>query len=154
MSSSGEVLPLGFSARVAQLTLAPVHALLLAKSKVPDPVCRLPFHTTSARRSAVAMSSPICFCGWCALDPTLLCPILIFERCPDGYLDVALEGVRDGADLVGVIHGVPEPFGVEGALFGPDAYVLRRRAALPEDEREGHRVAARVGGGHLGPRGP
>jgi hypothetical protein len=37
MSSSGEVLPFGFSVRVAKLIAAPDHASLLARSKVTDP---------------------------------------------------------------------------------------------------------------------
>src|ERR687897_371371 len=59
MSSSGEVLPSGFPMRLAKVTWAPVIVPLLARSKVPDPFIRLPCHVTSARRSALAMISPI-----------------------------------------------------------------------------------------------
>src|SRR3712207_5777924 len=148
---------------------APLQAPLLARSKVPDPLCRLPFQTTSARRSAVATSSPICFLRCCGVHPTRDRPELIFERGVYPDLDVVLEGVGDGADLLRVLGGVleaarvehryaaadvevhggdPESLGdlVEGA-GGLDVYALRRRAAFAQNEREGHRVAARVRGG-------
>src|SRR4028119_1274086 len=166
MSSSGEVLPFGFSVRLAQLTSAPVQAPLLARSKVPEPLCRFPFQTTSARRSAVAMRSPICFLGYYALDPTREEQELIFERGVYPHLDVVFEGVGDRADLVRVVGGAPEAFRVEvryaathfevhrgdpeplgdrvQGAGGLDVYALRWRAALPLARGARHRVAARV----------
>src|SRR5215211_5114446 len=58
MSSSGLVLPSGRSVREAQVTGRSCAAPLLASSKVPEPFCRFPLHTTLARRSALAIHAP------------------------------------------------------------------------------------------------
>src|SRR5919112_3150044 len=55
MSSSGLVWPSGRSVREAQVTGRSCAAPLLASSKVPEPSCRFPLHTTLARRSALAI---------------------------------------------------------------------------------------------------
>src|SRR5215210_4408837 len=55
ISSSGLVLPSGRSVREAHVTGISWIASLLTRSKVPDPLKRLPLHTTFARRSAVAI---------------------------------------------------------------------------------------------------
>src|ERR687894_3304496 len=170
MSSSGEVLPLGFSVRVAKLMGAPLQAPLLARSKVPDPLCRLPFQTTSARLPAVATSAPICFLRYYGVHTTQDGRNLIFQRGVYPDLDVVLEGVGDGADLVHLLDGLLEAFGVELRVAAPDVevhrgdpepfgdlvegaggltvYALRRRTALAQNEGEGRGVAARVGRGH------
>src|SRR5829696_6842240 len=64
MSSWGLVLPSGRSVREAQVTGRSRTASLLARSKLPEPLARLPLHTTFARLSAVAMPlPPFVVCG-------------------------------------------------------------------------------------------
>src|SRR5215217_8061801 len=109
MSSSGLVLPSGRSVREAQVTGISWAAPLLTRSKVPEPFCRSPLHTTSARRSAVAIHASL------HLFSRILREI---TRCFDALISVAASLSRCGG------HGVRA-----GAL-----YVFRSWRSWPRTE--------------------